>query len=238
MEEQPKDLSPSTSKRSALVRALLFVAALAIAFAVFRWTPIAELIDGEKLAALLEQVRETAWAAPLLVVLFIIVAPLGVPISPLVLAGGAVFGLTIGWMLNLLGALLGGAATFLIGQHMGRDLVIHLVGPRRLKKVEKILEQHGFWAIVRIRFLPIPYAMVNYGAALAGVRFGTFFVATAIGLAPSLVIYTTLSHALVTAAAEDRTSVALIGGLVIVGALLVTFIPTLVRVVKARKKET
>ena len=144
------------------------------------------------------------------------------------------FGLVTGWALNLLGALLGGAVTYLIGQYMGRDLVVHVVGPKRLRRAEALLEQHGFWAIVRVRFLPIPYALVNYGAALAGVRFGPFVLATAIGLAPSLVIYTTLSHALVSAAAEDRMGVAVAGALVIVGVILISFIPTGLRAWKKR----
>ena len=78
--------------------------------------------------------------------------------------------------------------TFVIGQRMGRDLVIHLVGAKRLQRAEKALEEHGFWAIARVRFVPIPFALVNYGAALAGVRFGPFVIATAIGLAPSLLV--------------------------------------------------
>jgi uncharacterized membrane protein YdjX (TVP38/TMEM64 family) len=118
---------------------------------------------------------------------------------------------------------------------MGRDLVVHLVGTSRLQRAEELLEQHGFWAIVRIRFLPIPFALVNYGAALAGVRLGPFVVATTLGLAPSLVIYTTLSYALVTAAAEDRMGVAITGALVILAVIAISFIPATMRAWKNRK---
>jgi uncharacterized membrane protein YdjX (TVP38/TMEM64 family) len=208
---------------------------VAAALAAVRWTPLAELIDGDRMTILLEQLRETSWAGPVLIVLYVVISPLGVPISPLVLAGGAVFGLGIGWALNLLGALLGAAVTFMIGHWMGRDLVVHLVGTERLGRAEKMLVQHGFWAIVRVRFLPIPFALVNYGAALAGVKFGPFLIATALGLAPSLVIYTTLSYALVTATAEDRMGVAIIGALVIFGVIALSFLPAAWRAIKNRR---
>ena len=220
--------------RNAALRAALLVAVVLGALAAIRWTPLAQFVDEQRLVELLDQLRESSWAAPVLIALYIVISPLGIPISPLVLAGGAVFGLAVGWALNLFGALLGGAVTFLIGQYMGRDLIVHLVGLRRLQRAEEMLEQHGFWAIVRIRFLPIPYALVNYGAALAGVRFGPFLLATAIGLAPSLVIYTTLSYALVTAAAEDRMGIAIAGGLVIAGVIAITFVPAVWRALKNR----
>ena len=215
----------------------MLAAIVVAAFAAFRWTPLGELGERERLAALLGQLRETAWAGPVLVALYVVIAPLGIPISPLVFAGGAVFGLVVGWLLNLLGALLGAAVTFVIGQRMGRDLVIHLVGAKKLQRAESALEQHGFWAIARIRFVPIPFALVNYGAALAGVRFGPFVLATAIGLAPSLVVYTTLSYALVAATAEDRMGVAIVGTLALIGLLALTFIPAAMRALKNRKSE-
>lgn len=226
---------PKLTRRSAIRRALILAGLVATALAVVRWTPLAELIDGDRMTILLEQLRETSWAGPVLVVLYVVISPLGIPISPLVLAGGAVFGLGIGWALNLLGALLGAAVTFLIGHRMGRDLVVHLVGTERLGRAEQKLVQHGFWAIVRIRFLPIPFALVNYGAALAGVKFGPFLIATALGLAPSLVIYTTLSYALVTATAEDRLGVAIIGTLVILGVIALSFLPAAWRAMKNRR---
>ena len=237
MAENHTSDSTRRSKRAAILRALILAGLVAGALAAARWTPLAEYLEGERLTALLEELRNTAWAGPVLVLLYVVIAPLGIPVSPLVLAGGAVFGLVGGWLLNLLGALLGGAVSFLIGQWMGRDLVVHLVGQDRLQRAERLLEQHGFWAIVRIRFLPIPFAIINYGAALAGVRFGTFILATAIGLAPSLVIYTTLSYALVTAAAEDRAGVAVMGALVILAVVALSFLPAAVRYWRKRSSK-
>jgi hypothetical protein len=71
----------------------------------------------------------------------------------------------------------------------------------RLERVE----HHGFWAPVRLRFVPIPYALVNYAAAFAGVRPGVFVTATAVGLAPAI----TLNRRLVIIASEGELILAL-----------------------------
>lgn len=229
MAEDPKPPVSRRSLRSAATRALLLVALLTIAFFIVRSTSLAQYLDSQQLAGVLETLRSTVWAAPVLLVLYVVLSPLGAPISPLIFAGGAVFGLAGGWLLNVVGALLGAAATFAIGQRMGRDLVVHLVSARNLERAEKILVQHGFWAIVRVRFFPIPFALINYGAALAGVRLPTFLAATAVGLAPSLFIYTTLSYALVNATSGNRANVIVLGVLSLAALLGMTFLPGLLR---------
>jgi uncharacterized membrane protein YdjX (TVP38/TMEM64 family) len=229
---------PGKTLRSAFVRALALVAILILAFLVLQNTSLARFSDREYLGAALENLADTAWAAPLLIALYVVLAPLGVPISPLVFVGGAIFGLFKGWILNLLGSILGGAVTFYIGHAMGRDLIIHLVSDQNLRRAEELLEKHGFWAILRVRFLPIPYALVNYGCALVGVRPGTFLIATILGMAPSLLVYTTLSYALVGVGTDNRASVAIVAGLALIGLLILTFIPTILRAWNGRKRGT
>jgi uncharacterized membrane protein YdjX (TVP38/TMEM64 family) len=221
----------------AIVRALALVGILIVALLVLRNTSLARFSDREYLGAALENLGDTAWAAPLLIALYVILAPLGIPISPLVFVGGAVFGLAKGWLLNLLGSILGGTVTFFIGHAMGRDLVIHLVSERNLQRAEKLLEQHGFWAILRVRFLPIPFALVNYGCALVGVRPATFLTATSLGLAPSLLVYTALSYALVGVETENRAGVAVMAALALGGLLILTFLPSLLLRARAERRK-
>lgn len=238
MAEEQTPGVPRKTLKSAIVRALVLVAILIIAFLVLRNTSLARFSDREYLGASLESLADTAWAAPLLIALYVILAPLGVPISPLVFVGGAIFGLFKGWILNLLGSILGGAVTFFIGHAMGRDLIVHLVSDQNLRRAESLLERHGFWAILRVRFLPIPFALVNYGCALVGVRPGTFLIATSLGLAPSLLVYTTLSYALVGGGTGDRASVAIVAGLALGGLLILTFVPSILRIWNERRTGT
>jgi len=244
-------MSPSTSGRSqspppasgprraipraAVIRFALLVAILVAAFALFRWTPLNELLTKDRMVELLLELRSAWWAPLALIGLYFVVSPTGLPVSPLVFAGGVVFGVELGWLYNFVGTMLGASASFLLARSLGHELVSHVVPDALLQRAEKLLEKHGFWTIVRVRFLPIPFAVINFGAALAGVRFPPFLAASAIGLLPSMLIYTYFGHALFNAATADRQTVIrnLAGVLILV--MLVTFLVPLRKMWKKRR---
>ena len=221
--------------RGAVIKFAVLIAFLAVAFALFRWTPLNEFLTKDKMVALMMDLRSAWWAPVALLALYLVVSPTGLPVSPLIFAGGVVFGVKLGWLYNLLGTMIGATASFLLARALGYDLVSHVVPATLLQRAETILEKHGFWTIVRVRFLPIPFAVINYGAALAGVRFPQFLVATAIGLVPSMLIYTYFGHALFNAATADRQTVIrnLAGVLVLV--MLLTFVVPLRKMWKKRR---
>ncbi len=221
--------------RGAVIKFAVLIAFLAVAFALFRWTPLNEFLTKDKMVALMMDLRSAWWAPVALLALYLVVSPTGLPVSPLIFAGGVVFGVKLGWLYNLLGTMIGATASFLLARALGYDLVSHVVPATLLQRAETILEKHGFWTIVRVRFLPIPFAVINYGAALAGVRFPQFLVATAIGLVPSMLIYTYFGHALFNAATADRQTVIrnLAGVLVLV--MLLTFLVPLRKMWKKRR---
>jgi uncharacterized membrane protein YdjX (TVP38/TMEM64 family) len=107
----------------------------------------------------------------------------------------------------LIGTVLGAASSFLLAKALGREFVQHLIGEARLRKLNTVLDRHGFWTIVRSRFIPVPFVITNFGAALVGVRFRIFLGATAVGLAPSMLVYTYFGKALYDAAGQDRQEV-------------------------------
>ena len=80
----------------------------------------------------------------------------------------------------------------------------HVLG-HRLKRVEQKIARRGFWSLVGIRFLPIPYPLVNYTAALAGVRPGLFLPTTAIGLIPGNIVFSYFASLIPRAATGDRS---------------------------------
>ena len=125
-----------------------------------------------------------------LIGLWTALSPLGLPATPLLLAGGVVFGPALGTLYNTIGATLGGGAAFLLARLLGRDLIVHLISEQRLARAERLMDHYGFSSLVTIRLLPIPFVLVNFGAALAGVRFTSFFLATAIGMVPMVFVLT------------------------------------------------
>ncbi|MCZ7650212.1 MAG: VTT domain-containing protein [Thermoanaerobaculia bacterium] len=217
------------------LRLALLVLLLGGTFAALRWTPAGELVRPERLLALLEAARGHWWMPAVLLLLYAGLCPLGVPATPLLFAGGAIFGIVQGTAWNVLGTLVGAATTYWVARSLGREAVERL-GGSRLARAERMLHKHGFFALVGLRFLPIPFPFVNAAAAVAGIRFPVFMASSAVGLAPAVAVWTYFSSALVHAAAEDRArlarelaaAIALLVGLVMV--------PTAVRLSRRRRR--
>ncbi len=231
--------APTRSLRSAFVRAGLLVAITLAALVALRWGPGAELFEGDNLIRALDRLRQSSWAAPALVAALALVSPTGLPITPLLVAGAVVFGVWGGWLLNLAGCLVGATLGYVLASSLGRDLVEHTVGGKRLERIQKLLDRHGFWTLVRIRFVPIPYGLVNYATALAGMRFSTFFLATLTGLAPVLLVQAFVAHALVHGTAGGRPALLWGGGAALLLLFALTWLPGLRRLsAQASESET
>lgn len=200
-EDQPRR---PVSLRSAILKFSVLLAFLVVAFLVFRLTPLNEILTRDRMIALMAELRSAWWAPVALIGLYLVVSPSGLPVSPLIWTGGIVFGVWWGWLYNFLGALLGATASYLLARALGRDLVLHVASEALLNRAERILERHGFWALVRVRFLPIPFAIINYGAALAGIRWPVFITSSTLGLAPSMVIWTYFGYAIFSVTTANR----------------------------------
>lgn len=212
----PEGPEPASRLRGALLRFGLFALVVAALAAVLLLTPAGDYLEREKAAELLGQLRQAWWAPLALIGGYLVIAPSGVPISPLIFAGGAVFGPLWGWIYNTVGSILGALVSFGLAHALGKELVEQVAGESRIQRAEAMLERHGFWSLVGLRFMPIPFALFNYSAALAGLRFGKFLATSAIGLVPSILMWTYLYHALASAAtAGEREALVRNVGLVV-----------------------
>lgn len=217
------------STRSALLRAGLLALVLASAFAAARWTPLAEWLQRDLLVERIDALRATPWAAPGLVGLLVFFSVIGLPVSPVIFAAAAVFGPVGGFFYSFVGCVIGAAAGFGAGRWLGTDLVRRLVGPKRFAAMTNLWERHGFWTMFRVRFLPIPFPVVNYGAALAGISVGTFLTATVLGLIIPLAVWSYLFHTLIEATSGEQGGVIVKGLLALAGFLAISFLPALLK---------
>lgn len=213
---------PSLPRR-VLLRLGLLLGVLAAGFLLLKFTSLGEWLDRDRLSSLLGEVRARWWSPIALVGLFAVVSPLGLPISPVMLTGGLVFGFP-GILWNIVGACLGAVLSFALGRVLGADLLTHLFGPRFVE-IEKWIEKNGFWALVRLRLLPVPFPFINYGAALARVTWPVFLGSTALGLIPSVTIYSYFGAALVKAVEGDRSGLLMQLGSAVVLLLALSFLP-------------
>ncbi len=145
----------------------------------------------------LAQVR--AWATGVGVggaVLFVL-AYAGLTLTPapknvLTVAAGLVWGFWPALAMVYVGALLGAAASFVLGRWLGREAVERLTGGR-VERVDAALARRGFLAVLGARLVPlIPFTLINYGSGLTSVRVRDYALGTAVGIIPGSVAYVAL----------------------------------------------
>ena len=220
--------------RHLMIRFLALVAILGTGFLAVRYSPLAEYMDRDAMLALFERLRGAWWAPVLLILAYVLLCPIGVPATPMMIAGGMVWGVLRGSVYNVLGIFLGAAASYYLGRVLGREFVFHLFG-RKLKRVERMVARRGgFWSLAGIRFLPLPFALVNYCAAFVGIRPGLFLSSTAVGLALTVPVFTYFAHTLTRAATGDRSGVYLQLGMALGLLAMLILLP---RLWQARKRK-
>jgi uncharacterized membrane protein YdjX (TVP38/TMEM64 family) len=190
------------------VRALVFALILAAGYVAIRYTPLAEWTDQQRIRQALVSIRDAWWSPLALLALYAIVAPTGISMFPLTIAGAA-FGPVPGSLLNTVGILIGAITSFLVARALGRDAVVRLSG-KRLRKAERYVNRQGIWPLIQLRFMPIPYPVVNFAAALSGVPPRAFVVASLIGLIPATLVHSYFIARLIYASGTERTQVALV----------------------------
>lgn len=216
--------------RFAALLALVVGGALAL-----RFTPLAQLLDRSRLVAIFASLRESTWAPLALLGLFVVLAPVGLPMTPLIIASGVVFGPLLGAVYNTLGCLAGAAVSYGLARLMGRDFVRRLAG-KRIKRIESLLRRRGFWSLVGVRFLPVPFPVVNFGAALAGVPFPTFMLTAALGLTPSMFVYTNFASTLFEVARGGDRAGLVKPAAALATVMMVSVTPAVVQRLRRRKR--
>ena len=205
--------------------ALLLAAAALIAWRLGFFT----LRDPQRLAAAIRKAREIRWIMPLFVGAYALVTTFGLPAFPLTLAGGAMFGVALGSVLNWTGAVLGACGSYGLARLLGRDALHGLLG-RWGSRLDALGSRSGFATIFRLRLIPVvPFNLVSLAAGLAGASFPSYAAATALGIIPGTVIYTYFADSLV-AGAEGASRNAFIRlGVAAVLLIALSFLPLLAR---------
>ncbi|MEW6695955.1 MAG: TVP38/TMEM64 family protein [Bacillota bacterium] len=129
----------------------------------------------------------------LLMVLQTLFTPL--PLFLLAGANGFIFGLWYGTLITLSGSILGATMAFYLARGFGRGIICRFLKQTYMAKVDKMSHSEGPWMVFMARLIPIiPSSIISYVAGLSKITFRGFFIATAVGKLPEIVIYTALGH--------------------------------------------
>ena len=127
-------------------------------------------------------------ASLFLMVLQGVAAP--IPAILVAFANGLAFGVFWGGLLTVAGQTLAGAICFGIARALGRGPVEALAGKLGLEAADRGVARWGARGILLTRLVPgISFDVISYGAGLTSIGFGSFIVATALGVAPQSFLY-------------------------------------------------
>lgn len=128
------------------------------------------------------------------------------PIVPLTLAAGWVYGPLGGAVLGLAAAVASAASAFSIARHFGRTAAARsLLRRPRTRALAELAEQGGLLTVVLVRISPmLPFTPSNAVMGLTGMRLRDLAAGTALGMAPGTLLYAWAGSLLPSAEALER----------------------------------
>ena len=174
-----------------IAAAVILVAAVAGLW----FSPLREQLTRENVRAFVEHLRGL-WYGPIVFILaFAAGCVFVLPASVFVIAAGFIFGWVFGAIYSLIGGLLGAVISFYLARFIGEGMLDRF--GRVGKMVAKQVDHAGFRSLLVARYIPgIPFAVLNYGAGVAGVRIRDFIAATLLGVIPPMFVFAYCADAL------------------------------------------
>lgn len=168
---------------------------LLLAFIVTGITLTVTYRDQLDVTAIQSWTEEAGSAAPLLFMLFYIVATVFfLPGAVLTLLGGALFGPVFGTLYNLTAATIGSILSFLVARYLASDWVEKKTGGK-LKRLISGVENEGWRFVAFTRLVPlIPFNLLNYGLGITKIKLSHYSIATYIFMLPGAIAYTYLGY--------------------------------------------
>lgn len=143
--------------------------------------------------AALKALVETHAAAAMIgfILIYAVVVAASLPgATVMTLAGGFLFGVWLGSVLNVLGATVGATLLFLVARSAVGDGLRARAGPF-VKRMEEGFRRDAFNYLLFLRLVPVfPFWVVNLVPAFLGMHLIPYVIATLIGIIPGGVVYT------------------------------------------------
>lgn len=194
----------STSERAATIRIGLLIAIVgAAAFVAYHFGWLDYRRAFHHIEAM-RQARDTMTFAVIFVGIYALFTSLGGPATPFTVVSGALFGFVSGSLIAWAGATIGAAAGYWIARTVGRGAVSRSIEKR--ERVRAALKKtHDFSGMLGLRLLPmLPIGVVSFVGGLARAPFAAYLAATAIGVAPTTVVFCYFANTLVASSTAGR----------------------------------
>jgi uncharacterized membrane protein YdjX (TVP38/TMEM64 family) len=139
------------------------------------------------------QVRQLGVFAPWAFIgIYALATLIFIPKAILSIVAGATFGLSLGLIYVLTGAIFGAIIAFLSARFLARQSMGRVAG-EHLVRLAGIIANNAFLGIVIARLIPvIPFTLLNYVAGLTAIGLGVFTIASILGMLPGTFVYVAL----------------------------------------------
>ena len=175
---------------------LLILGVLGMA-AAWRWTPLSDWLDVERVAAVGHWIKSTDYAPLLVLGAYVIGGLAVVPVTLMIIATVTVFGPWQGAGYALVGSELSAVVTFGVGHLLGRDTISRVAGSR-VNRLSRTLSSRGVLTILTLRIVPVaPFTVINVIAGVSDIRFRDFAIGTLIGMLPGIIAIAFLADRIV-----------------------------------------
>jgi uncharacterized membrane protein YdjX (TVP38/TMEM64 family) len=181
-------------KRKVLKAAVLLVLVAGVAAAYF--SPLRDQFTRANIRELIDRLRGIWYGPAVLIAMYGVGSVFVIPATIFVVAGGVIWGWKLGSLYAIAGGILGAILSYFVALFLGEGLLDRFgsVGTA----VRKQVESSGFTKMLIIRLIPgPPFAVWNFAAGIARMRFRDYALATFLGLIPSHVIFAYCADSLV-----------------------------------------
>lgn len=170
-----------------------------------------------------------------------------VPLSPFAITAGLVFGFGRGLLAVQLGTMASAAVNYLIARYFARSLVQRRLATHpKFRAIDAAVGREGWKIVALIRFVPLPFGMMNYAFGLTAIRFWPYLIATSFPIVLGNVLFvwagTTAQAGLaaVTGAGRPRhpLEIAMMGLGVLAAFAATTFVTKIARQAVSQRDET
>ena len=186
------------------------------------FSPVREQLTRDNVRAFVEHLRGLWYGPAIFIGAFMLACVFALPASVFVIAAGFIWGWLLGSTYAVIGGMLGALTSFYLGRFVGEGMLEKF--GRLGRAVAKQVDHAGFRSLLVLRFIPgIPFAVLNYGAGVAGVRLRDFLGSTLVGVIPSMLVFAYCADALFNGSMSEGDAfkrLAIVCALVVAMALL------------------
>ena len=202
------------AERPAWGKLAAFALLIALLAALWRFTPLAEVVTAENTIAWAKEFG-SQWWAPLVVMAAYTPACFVMFPRPLItLAAVVAFGPWLGFVYAIAGIVGAAVATYYAGARMRRDTVRRLAGPG-LDRMVEVLKKYGLLAMTLLRLVPLaPFAIEGIVAGAVRLKLWHLAAGTAIGMLPGTLATTVFGDQLESALSGGSFNWWVVGGVV------------------------